>query len=249
MKQKKETYYSTEDYSQFSLFKDDKNRGIKQSIVNSFIELIEQKKFFFPSNPIVVNKTGYILDGQHRFLAAKTMNIPIYYIITDEIDILDVAMINSNVHRWTILDYVNYHTALGRREMGKIKNLLIEWGVSIGVAQVILAINSKEYTDAIKNGSFVLSKQKEERAQKLYSLLKDYSKYFDYWQHRGFIMAVRKVMDVNGFDHKIMLQKMSLHPRSLVRCALTEDYFNMLIELYNYRNQKKIKALYNSENK
>jgi hypothetical protein len=68
----------TREYEKFKLF--DANRPL--SAIH--VEHISQHKDFvenFPTCPIIVNEQFYIIDGQHRFEAAKSLDCGIFYII------------------------------------------------------------------------------------------------------------------------------------------------------------------------
>lgn len=102
----KATIYKSVKYDRIN-FRDD-NREISTPHVRELVKSME-KYGFLVSNPILVDKEQMtILDGQHRFLAAKKLGIPYYYTYaTGEDDtkaefIRDVNITHKN---WSTSDY------------------------------------------------------------------------------------------------------------------------------------------------
>src|ERR1700685_1376837 len=61
----------------------------------------------FKYHPILVNESGQIIDGQHRFFIAKDKKIPIYYIVQQGADEEDIKTCNIQCG-WKSEDYL-YH--------------------------------------------------------------------------------------------------------------------------------------------
>lgn len=62
-------------YNDFSFING--NRNVVKSKVGKLIKSIKQLDLTM-YNPILVTKTGKIVDGQHRFEACKELGLPIY---------------------------------------------------------------------------------------------------------------------------------------------------------------------------
>lgn len=95
----------TKDYDSFKLIK--KNRPISPVHVQSFIE---DKTFpdKFPTAAIVVDKDKYIIDGQHRWSAAKELGIPVYYIVDPAATHDDIRIRNKKNKQWDTNHYIHY---------------------------------------------------------------------------------------------------------------------------------------------
>ena len=96
---------STTDYNSFKLFIE--NRPISRKHVNSFID---DKTFpdKFPTAAIVVDKEMRIIDGQHRYSAAKELGIPVYYVVDPTATIDDIRLRNKKNKEWNSLHYIHY---------------------------------------------------------------------------------------------------------------------------------------------
>ena len=99
--------HSSTDYDSFEFFKG--NRPLLKGHVKNLVEDKTFPKNFF-SCPIVVNEKKFILDGQHRYTAAKQLGIPIYYIIMHGGVKSDIKNRNINIKNWKLDDYVHYYS-------------------------------------------------------------------------------------------------------------------------------------------
>jgi hypothetical protein len=102
------------DYSIFKLKED--NRNI---LLNHVENLANQMKKigFCPSKSIQIDSNYNIIDGQHRFLAAKSIGIPVLYIIDDS---LDFILANKNRRGILAHDYIKYHAVNGNQDYIKL---------------------------------------------------------------------------------------------------------------------------------
>lgn len=99
-----EIHHST-DYDSFHFFPEN-----RQLVLSHVHRLIDDKTFpiGFRSCPIRVTDQKYIVDGQHRFTAAKKLGIPIYYVIDSKANSDSIRICNSNQLRWVGDDYLHF---------------------------------------------------------------------------------------------------------------------------------------------
>jgi hypothetical protein len=94
----------TTNYSKFLFSKE--NREIKTKTVVAIKE--SMLKFgFIPGRPVLVTKEWIIIDGQHRFLAARDLGISVEFEIVEGDFIDKMILLNSTQSNWTLEDYVN----------------------------------------------------------------------------------------------------------------------------------------------
>src|SRR5436309_3192914 len=91
--------YETSNYEEFKFIIG--NRTLSQLHVKELTKSIKQKNFL-PQTPIIINSDCEIIDGQHRLLAAKTLQLPIYYIIHENSTLEDAIMLNTSLQNWGI---------------------------------------------------------------------------------------------------------------------------------------------------
>jgi hypothetical protein len=94
----------TKNYAKFTFSKE--NREIKIKKISEIKE--SMKKFgFIPGRPVLITKEGVIIDGQHRFLAAKDLDIDVEFEILEGDYIEKMIQLNCTQSNWTLEDYIN----------------------------------------------------------------------------------------------------------------------------------------------
>ena len=53
--------------------------------------------------------TLYLIDGQHRYMAAKALGLPIHVKVTEEYNPMWMSVLNCNQKNWTLRDYGNMY--------------------------------------------------------------------------------------------------------------------------------------------
>ncbi|MGL4779907.1 MAG: ParB N-terminal domain-containing protein, partial [Bacteroidales bacterium] len=91
--------YKTKEYSQFKL-DSEYNRDVNANHVKKIKESLKKFGDFGECFPIVVDETGRIVDGQHRFSARKELGLTIYYIQSTELDSTKLGGINDAIAKW-----------------------------------------------------------------------------------------------------------------------------------------------------
>lgn len=93
----------TKNYSKFVFSK--QNREIRPKTVLAIKESM-QKFGFIPGRPVLITKEWLIIDGQHRFLAAKDLGIEVEFEILEGNHVEKMIQLNSTQSNWTLEDYV-----------------------------------------------------------------------------------------------------------------------------------------------
>ena len=103
--------YETKNYAKFKIIEG--NRPIDHA--KKIIESISEIGMLW--QPILVNEKFEIIDGQGRFLAMKTLGIPVIYIIQNGLNTKHVRYLNKNATNWKINDYIHsYATGADSKE-------------------------------------------------------------------------------------------------------------------------------------
>jgi hypothetical protein len=90
----------TKDYARFSLM--ELNRNVNRNHVERLKRSFERDYLLAP---ILVNEHYEIVDGQHRFAAAKEMGLPIRYVVAKGYTIEHVKMLNHEGRNWNVMDH------------------------------------------------------------------------------------------------------------------------------------------------
>lgn len=213
------------------------NRPIVQNKLNKMIEAIKHKNFL-PYFPIVVSPKFEVLEGQHRLKAAEYLRLPIYYMISDEMKVEDVADINEVQDAWKTSDHLNFQCEQGNEHYLTLRAFMEKWPyIPIRVAINLTASRSGNANDAVtavfKRGEYVCNSL--DFAEEVAAAVFDFSEWFKYFRQQSFIFAIAKCTRNPEYDHKRMMQKMKYLSVRLVRCSRMEEYLQILEDIYNHK--------------
>jgi hypothetical protein len=141
------------DYNKFILLSG--NRAIKRPHVESLKKAMERKNLL-AYRPIMVNKNYAILDGQHRFAAAKDLGLPIYYVISPDAGHNEVALLNANASNWSLGDYLKMYVAQEYPEYIRLNDFITQHDVAldIGFAMVLGKRTSGLFLRDFRDGKY-----------------------------------------------------------------------------------------------
>jgi len=102
--------YATRDYDKFNANK--YNRDVDEHLIKKLIDSM-QKIGFDDATPIIVNSALEILDGHHRYYAAKHLNIECIYKVNDKFDLQTYIMKENARKNWPTLQQIKFYTTHG----------------------------------------------------------------------------------------------------------------------------------------
>jgi hypothetical protein len=232
---------STTDYDMFYFLKE--NRNISDLKSRRLAALIKENNFL-KENPIIVKKHETfenkfaVLDGQHRLTAARDIGVPVYYIVSDHMEMLDVPMLNNARCSWTAKDYLNYYVGIENNDYKILQFLVDKYGFSIrSTLQVSGKLSSCSHAYALfKEGGFVVSDVSQ--AKEILETITDFKPFFSSFKNRHFVTAVLICIRSGKYNRKKMQQKMEYLSRKLVKCPDTLTYVEMLEEIFNHNQTR-----------
>lgn len=239
MRDQKSAILHTKEYSLFSFHK--KNRKINYKKVQKLAAAMKENNLLHLF-PIVIDKDFTILDGQHRFAAAKEISADLYYVISDEqYSIENVARSNNFQSHWKIEDYVIYYSACDKEEYKKLLHTSIKNAMSPGVVAAVDNGNGSHY--AIKTGEFEFTDY--ELVENILKWAKEFKKKYDFahWNKRGFLRALKFIIRIKNFNKKILFQQINKNPKLLIKCHEPEEYISLFEEIYNKDNVSGIRFI------
>lgn len=102
------TVQETRDYARFSLM--ELNRDVNRQHVERLKKSFERDYLLAP---ILVNENFEIVDGQHRFTAAKELGLPVRYVVANGYTIDHVKMLNHEGKNWNVMDHFMSYAKAG----------------------------------------------------------------------------------------------------------------------------------------
>lgn len=241
------TIYETYDYDQFKIL--DANRDIKQSnyagLVNSFQEC-------YLLAMIIVNEKMEIIDGQHRFNAAKELGLPVRYVIMPGYGIKEVRQYNKTMQKWVKMDYRDSFATEGKDayvELTEFMKMFPDFGIQVSLKLLTGLQRGETFnrdggvnvtTKDFQSGN--LSLGNVHQAYPMARKILDFKDYYDGFNSPTFVGALLPILKKKIYDHKRMIQKLKSSGIHLVKCGTQEQYRLLLQKIYNYKVKPEEKA-------
>lgn len=234
----------TSDYSMFKF--DPLNRSIKDSKLTKLKQSIARTKGNLQA--VLVDRDGNIIDGQHRYVACKSLGLPVRYTIADnDYKSSDMLELNNNGSGWVTTDYAEYHAKQGNPNYQiflKYKQQYPE--LKDGVLCCILEnmytlVNRSGGSMArrgFQEGSFVV--MHENKAKTLLANLEIIRTFYKGWNKRAFVYALIHLSNCKDFNWDKFIAKLQIRHISLFDYPKAEDFVKVLVDIYNYRERKKL---------
>ena len=228
------TVLKTNDYNKFQ--KQEGNRQLNELHLKRLVSSIQENNLL-SSNPILVNDKFEIIDGQHRFEVCKQLGLPIYYLISKNLGLKEVQMLNANSKNWKLDDYIDGYCNLGLVEFCYFKDLMTKNKLGITSLLAIFAAggHSGNAFDDVKNGNLKLPYKN--RGLIILQWIKDWLHFYPGADRRTFVLALVQLYNVKGYSHEKIVQKMKYQSTKLVDCTNVKTYLALLEEIYNFKER------------
>jgi len=230
--------YSSMDYRKFSFL--ETNRDLRVAHVEELKESIKEHPL---NKPIDVNEKFQIIDGQHRFMAWQDLNMPIIYIIHKGWGSKEVPILNSNQKNWIPSDFVKMYSEAGVEDYKQYKEFAERYGFT-HQANVILLSGGKDkskQTKEFNEGRFRVTKWVW--ANMMAKNITELKAYYPGYKRASFVNAYIRLAADKNFDHQVLIEKLQYQSRKMVDCTTVSEYYELLLEIYNYRNRSKVEEV------
>lgn len=231
----------TQDYSIFNSIKG--NREIQKSHVKNLTEAFSKNKAkastILSYNPILVNEQLEVIDGQHRLEAAKKLGIPVYYIISNGLNLKDTQNLNSNNKPWRPIDYAKAFSESGNPSYTIYLDFVEAFPrYNHDILRHVLSSGKSNGKD-FKSGKFNVWLVKE--AWDFLTMLGSFKEYTNAYKNRSFAMAFYRVYKLEDYNHKHMLKRMAKQGYTVPTHGNIPDFLRTLESIYNVGVEKKVR--------
>ena len=240
----KDKILKTKNYDLFSFIEG--NRKINRLKVERLKRSMEKK--YIPL-PILANDKHEIIDGQHRFIAIREMELLLHYTITlANFTPEDLTRINTHGTNWNNDDFLQHYMDKERRSH-PLNYKSMPYNVFSSAREetkihhrVLLSLAFRSHRDSyiedFKEGKLLIVDKKQFLEDIDYVI--SIKKYFEHWNKRTFQFALCRLFKQNNFDRDIFSSKLKKYSSILKPCTTTKAYIEMIETLYNYRNRNKV---------
>jgi hypothetical protein len=238
--------HTTTDYSKFKTLIG--NRKPNELHIRRLTNSFKQNYLF---SPILVNEKMQIIDGQHRFLSAKELNLPINYLIVPGYGLEEVQILNTNSANWKKEDYLKAYCDLGVEPYLQMRQFMYDFP-DFGVAnsEIILigksSVDVKHKTNNKTTFAILGFQNGELKIPNLYKSYEDAEKvlmfkpYYEGYNRRTFVATLMSLFKNENYIHAEMISKLSNNPSVLTHCTNATQYRILLEDIFNFRRREKV---------
>jgi hypothetical protein len=233
---KKTIILETKDYTKFE--SDESNRSTKKLAIRKLVSSMTKYGWLaaYPMHVAPKNGRLNIIDGQHRFSAAKRLGIPVLYVVCEEIEGFHVSEVNVAQSAWTIRDFVTSYANQGKTPYIKLLDYCERHDIPLGVGAKLLKNSLTEgdsCAKSLREGNLKIAPGS--LADQVASLVRNLrTNGVSFAANRSFIDALMKCCLVPEFCQERFIQKAKSHPGRLTLQPTTERFLESIEDVYNY---------------
>lgn len=236
--------HCTKDYDKFNMFS--YNRPIDIKHVNALKASFKAHPDLF-LHPIVVNPEFEIVDGQHRFEAAKQLGLEIWYVIDESYVPEKLQVINNVQIEWSQQDYVNYWAHQGKEDYQKINQFCKENNVCLSIALIWCShVQSGRTGNKIRRGTFTM--RMNPQTIESFAVYRKFIRILDEMRpdlkpfnlSTSFAKMCRTVLTHSLVDKQRLLEAFQKKNDMITGRKTTDCLINELIQIYNHRQKNKL---------
>ena len=203
------------------------------------------------TEPIVVtikDKDGkfFIIDGQHRYLAAIMAGVGLYYVVDESVKLtkksIFEAFVKYNAHKKVVVknDYVHGYSEMGNENFKILQEFGNEFPMFSMTERMMLLQNSgtkHPNKEDFSQGKFAVGdvETAKEWANNLLQLKPHFEKGYN---KSVFVRTILTIMEKKpDFKFEEFLHKVKLRPSSIYVCGDKKSYAEMIEDIYNYKRR------------
>lgn len=232
---------STTNYSIFSRMPG--NRSVEYSRIAKLKKSIETNGWI--RNPIIVNEKLQIIDGQGRFEALKSLNLPVEYIVSPGTGMRECLVFNNTQTKWTTKDYVSSYAESGNTSYIMLKKLLEDFkALPLEVVTFVCYKSRKIDSRSIPEGRFQMDESYYPECREILEKLLKFSELTSSSKFQGsksyFLEAAVFAMGLDEIDSDLLLRKCTANiSKAIPVCDMWSGLQSLEI-MYNTRSSEKV---------
>lgn len=252
--------YETTSYDVFSFITG--NRDLNENKVNQLAGEIKTNGLLMP---IMVNGKYQVIDGQHRLMACRKINVPVQYFIRENATVETAANVNMAGSNWQNEDWINKYAEQGVPDYVVLRDWIkkcrvhgIRQGDAIKLAQNTARQGTYSmYSDGVIRKTVSTKRQAQNGVKKLYNAGSDIRlgkwqkgdmklannlleivlmfREFPFYCKSGFIVALIRVCRIPEFKPDSLLSQARKYRKLFSHQSSSDDFIEMFDEVYNKR--------------
>lgn len=224
---------STKDYSLFRMTPFNRDLGSLKKLIASM-----RNHGWIDAYPMhVVREDGHltIKGGHHRFEAAKTLGIPVKYVVCS--DEASIFSLEDGSRQWRLADYLAAYVKAGYEEYNYVVEFMEYSGfpmnISIGLLSNQVTGSSNVRAKFIRGDFEVTTIDFAYEVAIVAMKVKNLN--LEFATHSNFVKALAMTMKVPGFDTKAFMKRLESGSEFIGPRTSREGYLEMIEQVYNFR--------------
>jgi len=245
------TIYTTTNYSMFGHIGGNRNLDtpnltkIKQSLnkkhikTNAIICILDLEDSQTPLK---------IVDGQHRFEACKSLNIPVSYVIDDSLSmesiLNDITLLNTASKEWDVSDFMRSEAKKGNQNYILYSSVYTSYFNSFDHEALFFILNSdvtrkgtKISYPSFKSGELKFDQSDFNYLTERLKLISHFDEYNEIGGKRYYQKALNRLINTKGFIVEQMSSKLKTRHSAIVKCTTVEGALKQMSNIYNWKSQ------------
>lgn len=243
--------YATTNYSMFGFIGG--NRDLDTPNLNKIKQSINKKHIKTNAVICILDESDElkplkIVDGQHRFEACQSLNVPVSYVIDSELTmgsiLNDITLLNTASKEWDVSDFMNSEAQKGNQNYVLYSNIYGMYRNTFDHESLFYILNSdvNRKFPKLSFPIFKSSKLKFDQSDYNYLLtrLNDISQFHQYSEIGGkryYQKALNQLLNTRGFNASQMLLKLQNRQSTIIKCTTVEGSLHQIANIYNWKSQ------------
>lgn len=229
----------TTDYKQFKMLVE--NRQTARTHINKLKDAIQKNPEIMEVQPILVNEKMEIIDGQHRFVAASELGLPIVYNQVKGLDIGTARDMNIMQRKWGITDYAFSYAKAGNVHYKAFNEFHKEYpGISASLIMIVMGGGEAEnMAYDFRHGNFVMKREKDDIIWTLDELNRiKTATNGEIPMSKSFVTSLLRCIDRDDFEYERFITNLLRKPELFHRTSVVRDSLRMIEDIYNYNHSQ-----------
>ena len=183
------------------------NRDINQTHVKNIKESMREHGVLSSVTVMKSGKGFILLDGHHRWKAAKELGYSIPAMVVDKESSVAVVALNNVQKNWSLNDYAKYYRTNGDKETKAAYDEIVKYHEETGLNYSCLSfVLGKQQIKHFKEGTFRVNRPAF--AKVLFVYLKDIEEYVPFANHARFVSGYVHLASSPIYDQQRMMIKL-----------------------------------------
>ena len=212
------------------------NRDINKTHVNNLKKSMKKYGVLSAVTVMETGKSYTLLDGHHRWTAAKSLGFSVPAIVVKRESNVAVVELNNVQKNWSLADYANYYSHSNDADIKESYENIIQYHEETGMNySALVKILGKQQPKNFKDGSFRVTRKLFANAFFVY--LNDISAYVPFAKTNArFALGFCDIAASPAYEHRRMMSKLKMsHGKIIELKGNPGAYGKMMNEIYNYK--------------